>query len=58
MSMGLNISLLMEQKPNQVLTHSLIFRYFFVRKVMFVSTPVASSSFPVGSAPWTNSSSA
>ena len=35
-SVGLNITLPKEQKPNTFQSHFLQFRYFFVRKVMFI----------------------
>jgi len=35
-SVGLNIELPHEQKPNPYQTHALTLRYFFVRKVLFV----------------------
>ena len=47
-SVGLNITLPMEQEPNTFLTHSLTFRYFFVRKIMFVKYAHAFIVFPGG----------
>jgi uncharacterized protein (TIGR00730 family) len=47
-SVGLNISLPMEQKPNPYQTHQLMFRYFFVRKVMFVKYASGFIFFPGG----------
>ncbi len=47
-SVGLNISLPMEQEPNAYQTHALNFRYFFVRKVMFVKYARAFVIFPGG----------
>ncbi len=47
-SIGLNISLPMEQKPNPYQTHELMFRYFFVRKVMFVKYAKGFVIFPGG----------
>ncbi len=47
-SVGLNIRLPMEQAPNPYQTHSLDFRYFFVRKVMFVKYAVGFIVFPGG----------
>lgn len=47
-SVGLNISLPMEQKPNPYQTHELTFRYFFVRKVMFVKYAKGFVIFPGG----------
>ncbi len=47
-SVGLNISLPREQKPNSYQTHELDFRYFFVRKVMFVKYAVGFIIFPGG----------
>lgn len=47
-SIGLNISLPMEQTPNTFQTHSLTFRYFFVRKIMFVKYAHAFIVFPGG----------
>lgn len=35
-SIGLNIELPYEQKPNKFITHLKNFRYFFIRKVMFI----------------------
>ncbi len=47
-SVGLNISLPMEQEPNEYLSHEMNFRYFFVRKVMFVKYAHAFVNFPGG----------
>ncbi len=47
-SVGLNISLPMEQDPNPYQTHEMVFRYFFVRKVMFVKYARAFVNFPGG----------
>lgn len=47
-SVGLNIELPHEQKPNVYQTVSLDFRYFFCRKVMFVKYAVAFVCFPGG----------
>lgn len=47
-SVGLNIRLPMEQQPNRFQTHELDFRYFFVRKVMFVKYAVGFIIFPGG----------
>ncbi len=48
LSVGLNINLPMEQTPNQYQTHSLNFRYFFARKVMFVKYAMAYLCMPGG----------
>jgi uncharacterized protein (TIGR00730 family) len=47
-SIGLNIDLPAEQAPNQYTNIRLSFRYFFVRKVMFVKYAVAYIIFPGG----------
>jgi uncharacterized protein (TIGR00730 family) len=47
-SVGLNIRLPHEQDPNPYQTHELDFRYFFVRKVMFVKYAVGFICFPGG----------
>jgi len=47
-SVGLNISLPMEQAPNPYQTVELNFRYFFVRKVMFVKYACGFVIFPGG----------
>jgi len=47
-SVGLNISLPMEQAPNEYQTHELNFNYFFCRKVMFVKYAEAFIIFPGG----------
>ena len=47
-SVGLNIELPMEQKPNPYVKTLLRFRYFFVRKVMFVKYAAAFVVLPGG----------
>ena len=47
-SVGCNIELPLEQVPNPYQTISLHFRYFFVRKMMFVKYAVAFIIFPGG----------
>ncbi len=47
-SVGLNIDLPMEQKPNKYQNLSLNFRYFFVRKVMFIKYAQAYVVLPGG----------
>ncbi len=48
LSIGLNITLPHEQKPNRYQDISLSFRYFFVRKFMFMKHAVAFAIFPGG----------
>ena len=47
-SIGCNIELPFEQKANSYLTRSLAFKYFFVRKTMFVKYSTAFIIFPGG----------
>ena len=47
-SIGCNIELPFEQKPNAYQTRSLTFKYFFVRKTMFVKYSTAFIIFPGG----------
>ncbi len=47
-SIGLNITLPMEQQPNDFQDIHLSFRYFFVRKFMFIKHAVAFVIFPGG----------
>ncbi len=47
-SVGINIDLPEEQKPNHYIGTYLSFRYFFVRKMMFVKYAVAFVIFPGG----------
>ena len=47
-SIGLNINLPQEQKPNKYQTKSLHFRYFFARKVMFVKYAIGYVCMPGG----------
>jgi len=47
-SIGLNIDLPFEQKPNRYINHLVNFHYFFCRKVMFVKYAKAFVIFPGG----------
>ncbi len=47
-SIGLNITLPKEQKPNRYQNRSLHFRYFFARKVMFVKYAIGYVCMPGG----------
>ena len=47
-SIGLNIDLPFEQKPNRYVNHLINFHYFFCRKVMFVKYATAFVIFPGG----------
>ena len=47
-SVGLNIELPNEQHPNEFQTHSLFFRYFFIRKVCFLKYTLGVVVFPGG----------
>ncbi len=47
-SVGLNIDLPFEQKPNPYINHLINFHYFFCRKVMFVKYAKAFVIFPGG----------
>ena len=47
-SIGCNIELPFEQKPNPYQTRSLTFKYFFVRKTMFIKYSTAFIIFPGG----------
>ncbi len=47
-SIGLNIELPTEQKPNDYLDIHLSFRYFFIRKLMFIKYSIAFIIFPGG----------
>ncbi len=48
LSIGCNIELPFEQKPNAYQTHGLTFKYFFVRKMMFVKYSLGFIIFPGG----------
>jgi len=55
-SIGCNIELPFEQGANPYVDTLINFRYFFVRKTMFISIQTRSSSFPAASAPSTRHS--
>ena len=55
-SVGCNIELPFEQSANPYQTKSLTFKYFMVRKTMFIKYSNAYIIFPAVSARWTNSS--
>jgi uncharacterized protein (TIGR00730 family) len=48
LSIGLNIEIPFEQRPNKYIDKLIEFRYFFVRKVMFVKYSIAFIIFPGG----------
>ena len=48
LSIGLNIEIPFEQQPNPYIDKLISFRYFFVRKVMFVKYSIAFVIFPGG----------
>ncbi len=48
LSIGLNIEIPFEQRPNRFIDKLIEFRYFFVRKVMFVKYSIAFIIFPGG----------
>jgi uncharacterized protein (TIGR00730 family) len=48
LSIGCNIELPFEQRPNAYQTRSLTFKYFFVRKMMFVKYSLGFIIFPGG----------
>jgi uncharacterized protein (TIGR00730 family) len=48
LSIGCNIELPHEQRPNRYLSRSLDFKYFFVRKTMFVKYAIGFTVFPGG----------
>lgn len=48
LSIGCNIELPFEQSSNAFLTHSITFKYFFVRKMMFVKYSLGFIIFPGG----------
>jgi len=55
-SVGCNIVLPEEQKPNSYLDKWVNIRYFFIRKTLFINIPSLSLFCQVGLAPWMNSS--